>query len=82
MTTLRQRLKEGGKSVLRFTVPNGSKKSYMKFNGGPWAYLYDREVQEVCDLETPQTVLIWDNYFNLDLEVEDYVGPLDKDDVP
>ncbi len=79
--TLRQRLKAmTGKSALRFKVPNGSETSYMKFTGGPWAYLYDRQTQEVCDLDTPQAVLIYSEFFNLDVEVEDYTGPLDKVD--
>jgi hypothetical protein len=45
---------------------------------GPWAHLFDREIQEVCELPTPQTILRMQG--NPEADFEEYTGPIDPAD--
>lgn len=48
---------------------------------GPWLEYYHRDFQEMMDLPTPQTVLIYNTQLNRDIPVmETYTEELDSND--
>jgi hypothetical protein len=75
--TLRELLKTE-KQPFRIKVHSASDpNAYAKLHG-VWFHLYCRKEQEVCELPTPQSILIMQT--NTDIEAELYTGPLDKND--
>jgi hypothetical protein len=48
----------------------------------PWAFLFDRQTQEVIGAPTPQTILILGAAHDYCTDFEPYTGELDKEDRP